>query len=125
MQRENLERDGSGTGLTCLIPDLQVDLQASVLDPGINLDLVDPDRRGGLQFDSTDNAVPISLGMIGDAMGVDSHVDHQAVIDPDYEEVLACRPTGSKIIHMGSGKATVGADELTIDPNSGLPMRTF
>jgi len=89
------------------------------------LQIGDPVRRDFQQLNSSNDSVPVALGVIGDAMAERPHIDgSKAVVDAKGKHV----PAGSKrtkIECMRSAERGASALLHAIDPHDALPMDTL
>ena len=81
-----------------------------------------PRRRA--QFDPPDDAVPVALRVVADAVRVLAHVHHHAVVHADGQRVLAGREL-AEVVFVRRGQGVVRADELAVHPDARLPVRPF
>src|SRR5262249_11516248 len=110
--------------VACSIADLTADGGRSRNKAWVNLHVFQPKERSGPQEDLTDNAVPIALGMVRDAMRIPADINDQPVIHPDGQGVLP-RSQRAEIILVRSGEAEIGADAAVINPDARFPVRPF
>src|SRR3990172_1476421 len=89
-----------------------------------NLDISQPHWTSRTQFDSSGNAVPISLSMIGHAVRIGAHINDHAVIDSQGQAVNPwCKL--AQVEYMGCGEAQAATNFLVVDPQPCFPMRSF
>jgi len=88
----------------------------------LKMDVFDPGPFGCHELDFADDAVPISLRMIRDTVGVDSDINDVAVVHSDGETVTAARGILRKDIAMRRGEAVLAAEILSVQPDTRLPV---
>ena len=69
---------------------VDLDVGNALLQVREDLDIVHPDRAACGQLQSPDKAVPVGLGMVRDAVGIDAHIHDHAVVDT-YGQPMAAR----------------------------------
>ena len=65
-----------------------------------NCGIIDPERIGRAEQDFADDPIPIALGVIRDAVGIDSQVDHHPVIDANGDAMFAGAEGGAQVIFV-------------------------
>ena len=85
------------------------------------------DKGRGTQLDAASNAVPVALGLIGDAMRVLPYTDVlDAVVDADGNLVLAAKAqVGRDVILMRHGEGHLVAYLIAVDEDGGLDVRAL
>lgn len=73
---------------------------------------------------SADDAIPVALGVIADAVRIFADVHDPAVIDSNAEVVLA-GSEHSQIVLVWRGEGIICADNSASDPNARFPMRAL
>jgi hypothetical protein len=91
----------------------------------INLQIVDPRWRGGGEFEAADDAVPVALGVIGNAVGVFADVEVDGVVDAEGELVPAGGHRGAEVVDVRRGQAVVRAEGAAVEPDVRLPVRAL
>ena len=94
---------------------------------GIYLNVLKVYFRSGLQFDSSDDTIPVALRLVGDTVGVGAYVDFlDAVVDADSNQTrLSGGDRRSQVIDVGNTKTVLHTEFLLVYPNGGFDMRTF
>ena len=118
-----MNRQYPGAGLACKIAQPHADLDRLIPDVRIDPRIVDPDGVGCPQFEAADEAVPVALGVVGDAVGVVADVHDHAVVDADRQPVGAGGHVTAQLIHVRRAEAVLRAEGPPVDPDGGLPMR--
>ncbi len=99
------------------------DLDLPGRDVGLDADLVDDQRGAGRQGDPADDAVPVGLGVIRDAVGVFADID---VLDPvvhtDDHPVRARLGESGQVVFVRRAQAVGRAGFLAVDPEAGFPV---
>ena len=90
----------------------------------IHLQIFNPNQGRGSEANITHNAVPISLRMIADAVGVFPNIHNAPVVHPDGERVFAGLYL-SQIIFVRRGEGVIAPLQLAVQPHLRLPMGTF
>lgn len=94
-------------------------------DIGIGLDVFDVEGIVGGEFDGADDAVPVALGMVANAVGVFADLDTDAVIDAESNAMVAGFELAGDVVDVRGGEAISVADGGSIDPEGGFPVATF
>ena len=88
-----------------------------------DLDIGDPNRAGRGHLQPSDQAVPVSLRVIADAMRPIAHCHPHPVVDPRREGVSARRQGHAEFVSVGRREAVVGAYLAPIHPQARFPVR--
>ena len=91
-------------------------------DVGEHLQVLDPHRRPGLERHPPDDAVPVALRVVADAVRVHADVDDERVVHADREHVHAGREA-AEVVLVRRREAVVAADDLAVHRDERLPVR--
>src|SRR6185437_14390442 len=86
-------------------------------DLWINLQILNPCQRRGAQFDTANDAVPISLRVIRNAVRVLADVDDHPIIHADGEAVFAGRHLAKVVLVRGAERG-IRSNDLVIKPDA-------
>ncbi len=92
---------------------------------GVGLDVLDVEGVVCGECNGADDAVPVALGMVADAVGILSDLDSDAVIDAQSDPVVAGSEMAGDIVDVLGGEAISVADEISIDPEGCFPVGAF
>src|ERR1051326_2556021 len=80
------------------IADSHFDGDGPVCDMRINLRVLNPNQWSGAQFDLANNAIPIALRVVADAMRVFADVDEYPIIHANAERVFSGRKLAENVL---------------------------
>jgi len=119
-----LKRQRPRVPLAAVAGDRDANLGVPVLDVRIDLHVGNLNVVIRSQFDVADDAVPVGLRVVGDAVRVDTDADLDRVVHADRQGVPALAEH-AEIIFVGHAEAVVRADRLAVDPDLSLPVTSF
>ncbi|MPN37060.1 hypothetical protein SDC9_184576 [bioreactor metagenome] len=121
--RETSRKDQITLALfSCEIADLSFDLNRPGRYLRIGDKCIHPYERRRCQFDTSDDPIPIPLGVVADTVRILSNINHQTIVHPDREH-MATRGDATQIVDVRSCQGVVCSDESSIEPHAGFPMR--
>ena len=115
--------DGALHGLACAVHHDRPNHRRIIVDVGIDLQVVNIDTPRPPQLQRADDAIPVALRLVGDAMAVGAWVDVlHAVVDADGNEVLSFLNIGRDVELVRHAQAILHAHLLAVYPDGTLPM---
>ena len=79
-------------------------------------------RRGGRHRQTSDDAVPVGLGVVADAVGPVADIHQQAVVDAQAQGVAARRQASRQVVDVGRREAVLAADFGAVEPQARGPV---
>jgi hypothetical protein len=107
------------------IAELDLDADLSFGGAREDTDIGEPEGISGKQFESAGHAVPIALGVVGDAVGVGSDGDEFAIVDPQRQLMASRCDGGPEVIGVRRAEGVLRTDLLIVQPQRCAPMRAF
>src|SRR5262249_35082715 len=90
-----------------------------------DLSIVDPHRAVRAQPHSSNETIPVPLGMIAYTVRPFSNVDQNTIVDPDSDRVFTRPQSNAQIVNVRHRQTVVGSERPSIQPGARLPMRPF
>ena len=105
-----------------LISERHEDAGTALAQTRMDLHILDPNLARGLQFESADDAIPICLDMIRNAVGIRTHIDSDPVVHQDGEAVFPRRGVRAEFKNMRRCQAVAFPHQRVVEPHLRFPM---